>query len=159
MKLTATRRIQFCAGHRVYKHESKCRNFHGHNYVAFLTAVGCFTELDALGRVVDFGVIKEKVGSWIDANWDHGFIINKEDSEGRKALAVLEQQKVFVMDGNPTAENMARYLLEVVGQNTLRGEHVALAKVVLWETENCYAEAIRADFEKLTRREPPKESP
>ncbi len=36
--ITATRRVQFCAGHRVHRHESKCRNLHGHNYVAFFTA-------------------------------------------------------------------------------------------------------------------------
>ena len=72
MKTTATRRLQFCAGHRVHDHESECRNLHGHNYVVFLTAASTSDDpLDKLGRVIDFGVLKEKFGAWIDEWWDH----------------------------------------------------------------------------------------
>lgn len=138
--LTATRRIQFCAGHRVHRHESKCRNLHGHNYVAFFTAEGIDEEQDPLGRVVDFGVLKEKLGGWIDENWDHGFILFEKDREGREALGYVPNQKVYLMDSNPTAENMAKHLLHDIGPNLLRGTGVALVSVKLWETENCYAE-------------------
>ena len=44
--ITATRRIQFAAGHRVFGHEGKCRWLHGHNFVAFLTAAAA--DLDAV---------------------------------------------------------------------------------------------------------------
>ena len=50
-------------------------------------------------------------------------------------------EKVHVIDRNPTAENMADYLLRVVGPEQLAGTDVTLIKVVLWETENCCAEA------------------
>ena len=53
--ITCTRRIQFCAGHRVMGHEGKCRNLHGHNYVVFVTAQA--DELDSVGRVIDFSVL------------------------------------------------------------------------------------------------------
>src|SRR5262249_22784820 len=55
--ITATRRIQFAAGHRVFGHEGKCRYLHGHNFVALVTAAA--DDLDAVGRVIDFGVLKE----------------------------------------------------------------------------------------------------
>lgn len=137
-RVTAVRRIQFCAGHRVHRHESKCRNLHGHNYQAFFHAEA--DELDELGRVIDFSVLKERMGTWIDENWDHGFVVCKDDTE---ALAVLRQvtgQKLFVLDVNPTAENMALELLNVVAPMVLAGTGVRMLKVVLWETENCFVE-------------------
>jgi len=137
-KVTAVRRIQFCAGHRVHRHESKCRNLHGHNYQAFFHAQA--DQLDELGRVIDFSVIKQCMGTWIEENWDHGFIVSKDDTE---ALAVLRQvngQKLFVLDVNPTAENMALALLNVVAPKLLAGTGVRISKVVLWETENCFVE-------------------
>ena len=54
-----TRRLEFDAGHRVLGHEGKCKNLHGHRYSAEITVTA--PDLDGLGRVIDFGVIKEKV--------------------------------------------------------------------------------------------------
>ena len=142
MTTTATRRLQFCAGHRVHKHESKCRNLHGHNYVVFLTAASETEDpLDELGRVIDFGVLKEKFGAWIDEHWDHGFIVSKKDREAIYAVTNIEEQKVYFLDDNPTAENMAEHLLLSVGPEVLEGTGVKLVKVELWETENCVATA------------------
>ena len=62
--ISCTRRIQFCAGHRVLGHENKCANAHGHNYVAYISARS--NDLDKVGRVIDFSVLKEKIGGWID---------------------------------------------------------------------------------------------
>ena len=94
-----------------------------------------------MGRVVDFSVLKDRLGGWIETHWDHAFICCKEDHELRKALSALEGQKLFLLDKNPTAENMASYLLNVVGPEQLAGTGVRLIRVVLWETENCCAEA------------------
>jgi 6-pyruvoyltetrahydropterin/6-carboxytetrahydropterin synthase len=139
--ITAVRRLQFCAGHRVLNHESKCRNIHGHNYVVFLHAEGVDRPLDKLGRVVDFSALKERFGAWIDYYWDHGFIVHQEDLEVRKILEQVEGQKVFVCDTNPTAENLARHLL-AKGPLLLSGTGTRLIKVQIWETENCFAEAV-----------------
>lgn len=136
--ITAVRRIQFCAGHRVWKHEHRCANLHGHNYVAFVHAEA--EQLDALGRVIDFAVLKERIGGWIDRHWDHGFICHAEDAEALRAMAAIPNQKVFQLNANPTSENMADYLLRVVGPNELKGTGVRIVRVVLWETENCYVE-------------------
>lgn len=143
--ITCTRRIQFCAGHRVVGHEGMCANLHGHNYVAFITAQA--PNLDNVGRVIDFSVLKEKIGGWIDANWDHGFVLFQDDQatiDALKAFSVHEAghlSKFFKLPTNPTAENLAEYLLEVVCPRELEGTEVLVHRVVLWETENCYAEA------------------
>jgi 6-pyruvoyltetrahydropterin/6-carboxytetrahydropterin synthase len=136
---TATRRIQFAAGHRVHGHESKCANAHGHNYVAWFEAEG---SLDAVGRVIDFSVLKEKIGGWIDANWDHGFIVYGGDDQIYNALAAVKpRMKIFSMMDNPTAENMAKFLLLGVCPLVLAGTGVTVVSVRLQETENCEATA------------------
>lgn len=141
MKIQAVRRIQFCAGHRVHEHESKCATPHGHNYVVYFHAD--IDELDSLGRVIDFSVLKEKLGGWIDLHWDHTFICYKED---KLTISLLEQapkfKPLFIMDVNPTAENMADYLLRKVSPDLMKGTGVTVTKVVLWETENCFVEAF-----------------
>ena len=138
--ITAVRRLQFAAGHRVWQHESKCNNLHGHNYVAFFHAQA--PALDSLGRVIDFSVLKTHLGNWIDTNWDHGFIYHKDDAETLAALQQVKGQKLFALPTNPTAENMADYLLRIVCPKALEGTNVQVVKVILWETENCYVEAV-----------------
>ena len=137
MSITATRRFQFCAGHRVHNHESKCRNLHGHNYVVLVTASG---ELDELGRIIDFGELK-RMALWCEENWDHGFILKRDDNEARTAIALMSEQKKYLMTENPTAENMAGYLLRDVAPVLFAGTGVTITKVTVWETENCFAEA------------------
>jgi len=137
--LTVTRRIPFCAGHRLIGHEGKCRHLHGHNYVEFLTAAT--GGLDHVGRVVDFSVLKERIGEWIDQHWDHSFIVNEADSALRDFLRTTSQPH-HCMGVNPTAENMADHILRVVGPSVLEGTGVHLVKVELWETENCCAVAV-----------------
>lgn len=134
--MQAVRRLQFCAGHRVLDHESKCANAHGHNYVAYFHAES--QGLDKLGRVIDFSVLKERIGKWIDENWDHAFIVFKDD---RELIAALKDHKLFALGQNPTAENMAQFLLDEICPEVLQGTGVEVVKVVLWETENCYVEA------------------
>lgn len=136
--MTCTRRLTFSAGHRVMGHESVCANPHGHNYVAEIEADA--DELDSVGRVVDFSVIKKGVGGWIDKNWDHAFLLNNDDEELIEAFGPYKWP-VYLMDGNPTAENMAAHLLTVSAQ-LLEPYDVHVLRVVIRETENCWAEAL-----------------
>ena len=137
--MKAVRKIHFCSGHRVLNHESKCANAHGHNYVVWVYAEAA--ALDTIGRVVDFSVLKEKIGGWIDKNWDHTFIIYRQDHELLEIKDILENNKeVFVSNFNPTAENMAQYLLDDVCPTILKGSGVVVTKIELWETENCKVE-------------------
>lgn len=140
MKYKAVRKIHFCSGHRVHMHESKCATLHGHNYVAFFHAEAD-EGLDSLGRVIDFSVLKEKIGSWIDLHWDHTTILYENDVETIKLVDQCEKKKpLFILPVNPTAENMGEYLLRQVCPKVLEGTGVVVTKIVIWETENCYAE-------------------
>lgn len=142
IKQTCTRRIQFAAGHRVYGHENKCANLHGHNYVVFFEASA--DKLDGIGRVIDFSVLKEKLGGWIDDNWDHGFLWHAGadiDCAYIFASEAANTLKHFPCSFNPTAEEMARYLLFTVAPAQLEGTNVRVNKVTVWETENCFATA------------------
>lgn len=157
--ITCTRRLQFAAGHRVLGHESKCAHLHGHNYTVHVTAQGPINgpdRLDPIGRVIDFGVLKYHLGRWIDENWDHGFLVGEQDKMVRALLTgfdvdfqpssiktsdVVRKQKFFVMPYNPTAENIARYLLTTVCPDLFRGTRITVIEVKIDETDNCSATA------------------
>lgn len=140
MNITVVRQIKFCAGHRLLGHEGKCANLHGHNYVAQFYVTG--NETDELGRVVDFSVINKLFKGWIDEHWDHGVLLWDEDQEAVKAVSMMETNRLFCMPYNPTAENMAKYLLCEVAPSLVKqieGYDVTVTKVVIWETENSAA--------------------
>lgn len=137
--LTCTRRIEFDAAHRVMGHEGKCKNLHGHRYA--LEATFASRALDNLGRVVDFAVIKELLGKWIDDNWDHTTILFDKDKALGKAITTVTKQKIFYMDANPTAENMAEYIMHTVCADLFGDMPIQCVRVRLYETPNCYAEA------------------
>lgn len=133
--ITATRYHDFSAGHRVAGHEGKCRFFHGHNYRVHFTISG---GLDNLGRVIDFGVIKSLLCEWLEDNWDHRFLMWKKDPH-LPLLPHIFTESLVIVPFNPTAENMAKYLLERIGPDLLP-EHVTLIKVRIDETRKCSAE-------------------
>jgi 6-pyruvoyltetrahydropterin/6-carboxytetrahydropterin synthase len=142
-QLSLVRQLRFCAGHRLYGHESKCAFFHGHNYRVDIEVEGVQggTEVDSVGRIVDFSMIKRRMLGWLDDNWDHGFLIFEEDTNALTAIRMVQPTKYFVMPYNPTAENMARYLLEVVAPAVLGDLGVVARRVTVWETEEACAVA------------------
>lgn len=107
--LTIEKRLEIDAGHRLMNHESRCANVHGHRYA--FTIIVSAPDLDAVGRVVDFGVIKERVGGWLNTNWDHKFIGQAGDPI--LGLLVEAKQPCSIIDRPPTAENLARIVYEV----------------------------------------------
>jgi 6-pyruvoyltetrahydropterin/6-carboxytetrahydropterin synthase len=141
------RKFEFDAGHRVLRHESKCANLHGHRYVAEVVVES--GELDGIGRVVDFGFMKELFGGWIDSHWDHNILLHPEDPLAKLPDGyfsdIFDRKDPYIMlcGDNPTAENMARELAETCHELLLGQPHLSHVKVVgvcLWETPNCYAE-------------------
>ena len=136
-KITATRYHDFSTGHRVYGHESKCSHLHGHNYRITFTVEA--EQLDTVGRVMDFSVIKEKLCVWLEEYWDHKFLVFKDDPWAN-ILKETDPQGVVVVDFNPTAENMGQYLIDVIGPRQLAGTNVKLTKVIIEETRKCAAE-------------------
>ncbi len=139
MPITIMRRIKFCAGHRLAQHGGKCEFFHGHNYTAEFYVTG--SEVDDVGRLIDFAVLKTKFKGWLDEHWDHGFVLWEGDANGLEAVKLVRPCKYYTLPYNPTAENMALYLLDVVCPQLLAETKVHVAKVVLWETDEAFAEA------------------
>ena len=133
-----TREFQWDAAHRVLNHESKCRYLHGHRYRAEVTVKA--PELDPLGRVIDFGSLKEIVGTWIDTNWDHGCILHPEDPLIDK-IDLLGKPAYKMPDGkNPTAENIAKELFSAVESLMLMfGKSIQPVGIRVWETPSCSA--------------------
>jgi 6-pyruvoyltetrahydropterin/6-carboxytetrahydropterin synthase len=125
-----TREIEFCYGHRLLNYNGKCRHLHGHNGRAVVTLEG--PRLDDRGMLVDFGEIKQTIQRWIDEQLDHNMLLCREDP----LLPLLRErgERVFVMDANPTAENIARLIYD---QGRAAG--LPITEVVLWETPNCFA--------------------
>jgi 6-pyruvoyltetrahydropterin/6-carboxytetrahydropterin synthase len=125
-----TREITFCYGHRLLEYNGKCQYLHGHNGRAVITLAGA--ELDRLGMVMDFSQLKAVVGGWIDETLDHRMLLHRDDP----VLGYLRSQgePVFVMDVNPTAENIARLIFEFTAS-----QGFPVVEVALWETDTCCA--------------------
>jgi 6-pyruvoyltetrahydropterin/6-carboxytetrahydropterin synthase len=125
-----SREIDFCYGHRLLNYEGKCRFLHGHNGRAVITIEG--DQLDERGMVVDFTDIKRTVSTWIDDHLDHRMILNRADP----VVPLLEGlgEPMYLIDENPTAENIARLIYE-----NSRDMGVPIVEVRLWETPRCFA--------------------
>jgi 6-pyruvoyltetrahydropterin/6-carboxytetrahydropterin synthase len=125
-----TREVHFCYGHRLLNYDGKCKHLHGHNGKAVIVLES--PELDARGMVVDFSDVKRKIGGWIDDTLDHKMILHRDDP----ALPDLRkhQEPVYVVNVNPTAENIAKLIFDHARQLGL-----PVVEVTLWETENSFA--------------------
>jgi len=125
-----SREIDFCYGHRLLNYQGKCRYLHGHNGRAIITIES--SELDARGMVFDFSDIKRVVNRWIDENLDHRMLLARDDP----VVPVLTKlgEPLFLMDANPTAENIARLIYDYAA-----GQGFPVVEVRLWETPRCYA--------------------
>ena len=127
-KVTTT--IDFSYGHRLLNYEGECRHLHGHNG---RVEVDIQTEeTDYRGMVVDFSDVKNVVKTWIDDNLDHRMILHRDDP----LVAVLSElgEAHYVIDCNPTAENLAAHIHEMTSS-----EQLQIAEIRLWETTNSYA--------------------
>jgi 6-pyruvoyltetrahydropterin/6-carboxytetrahydropterin synthase len=82
--------------------------------------------------VIDFTVIKETVKTWIDSNMDHRMILSKDDP----LIPMLKDagQPIYVMDSNPTAENIAKLVF-----NQVKSQGIAVKEIRLWETPTSYS--------------------
>lgn len=138
--IQATRYHDFSYGHRVYQHESKCAHLHGHNGRITFTIEA--PELDSVGRVMDFSVIKNLLCEWLEENWDHKFLIWKDDPWAMPLLAI-DPRGIAVVSFNPTAENMGTHLIDVIGPKQLADTDAVLVAVNIEETRKCSVNVIK----------------
>jgi 6-pyruvoyltetrahydropterin/6-carboxytetrahydropterin synthase len=125
-----SREIDFCYGHRLLNYAGKCKYLHGHNGRAIITIESA--TIDERGMVLDFSDIKNVVSAWIDEKLDHRMLLQRTDP----VVPILEKmgEPMFLMDENPTAENIARLIYEFTAS---RG--FPIVECQLWETPRCYA--------------------
>ena len=119
---TISKEIHFCYGHRLLNHKGKCRHLHGHNATAVIRLES--EQLDELGMVCDFSDIGDYVKSWIERELDHTMLMHKDDP----FLPTLLQagERAYVMQDNPTAENIAKLIFDYVAAGSFPVVEVAI---------------------------------
>jgi len=110
----------FSSAHQLRGYQGKCENLHGHNYKIEIYARG--SELNNIGLLVDFVELKQAADE-IVTYLDH------------KNLNELEP---FVEEQNPSAENVARFVLEKIASK-IDDHRVQIYKVKCWETPTSVA--------------------
>jgi 6-pyruvoyltetrahydropterin/6-carboxytetrahydropterin synthase len=145
-----TRRLEFDSGHRIPNHDSRCRHLHGHRYALEVTLAGDVIRAhgDAQeGMVMDFGQVKAIAERELVDAWDHAFLVWREDTAVIEFLATIPNHRTVVFDAPPTAEHLAEAafrLLEPAYRDRF-GTHLTLERVRLYETPNCWADALRSE--------------
>jgi len=110
----------FSSAHQLRGYKGKCENLHGHNYKIEIFARG--SELNNIGLLVDFLELKEAADDLV-AYLDH------------KNLNELEP---FVTEQNPSAENVARFILKRLAAR-IDDDRVQIYKVRCFETPTSVA--------------------
>ena len=147
--ITITRRLEFDAGHRLPNHQGQCRHVHGHRYAIEITLSGeLINEQGAAddGMVMDFGDIKVVAMEKLVGTWDHAFLVYRDDKPMVDFLASIQEHKTVVLEVVPTAENLAKVAFAVLkdAYHDRFGHTLTLLRVRLYETPNCWADAIAA---------------
>lgn len=146
-----TRRLEFDAGHRIPKHQSQCRHLHGHRYALEVTLAGDIihnADGGNDGMVMDFSEVKEIAKTHLVDKWDHAFLVCAEDKPVVNFLSSLADHKTVVLDSVPTAENLAQLAFNILAPlyRDVYGNHLRLERVRVYETPNCWADALREDI-------------
>ena len=108
----------FEAAHRVIDYPGKCDRLHGHNWKVEAIVKG--KELDELGMLVDFKVVKNVLKETLD-RFDHRF---------------LNELKPFSEGVNPTAENLARIIFKEMEHSKAFVRDSYLYAITIYETPN-----------------------
>jgi 6-pyruvoyltetrahydropterin/6-carboxytetrahydropterin synthase len=110
----------FSSAHQLRGYRGKCENLHGHNYRVEIYARG--RELNEIGLLVDFVELKEAADE----------VVNFLDHRN------INELEPFVEELNPSAENLARFILERVARR-VGDDRVQIYKVRCFETPTSVA--------------------
>ena len=107
---------EFESAHRIVGYEGKCRRLHGHNWTVEAVVKG--RELDRLGMLIDFKILKAALSAVLD-EFDHQYL------NELPAFATM----------NPTAENLARVIFERMSASAVfEGSSARMAAIKIFET-------------------------
>ena len=111
-----TVRAEFEAAHRIDGYNGKCQRLHGHNWSVEAVVEG--RELDELGMLIDFKILKAELNKVLD-ELDHRYLnelpLFSEKNSPKK---------------NPTAENLAQYIFETLSASDIFADTAAQVKAV-----------------------------
>jgi 6-pyruvoyltetrahydropterin/6-carboxytetrahydropterin synthase len=134
--ISVTRIHKIQTGHRVYRHEGHCKHLHGHSYGFEIQVTS--EELDEVGRIIDFAIIRTLLCDWLDRQWDHRFLVWDKDPIWSK-LIEIDPEGTVIVPFNPTVENIATYFVENISEGLLYGTNVHISELKVWETDKCAA--------------------
>lgn len=137
-----TKEITIAMGHSVTNHKSKCRGLHGHDYRIIATVDACIKDTKGTsdeGMVLDFGDLKQAMLDVIDKQFDHGFVLYKEDPRAlllkeANDLWCFEKNRFHLVDFIPTAENLAKYWFNLLQENLITVYNIYLYSLEVFET-------------------------
>ena len=112
-----TVRSAFEAAHFIDGYAGKCSRLHGHNWI--IEAVVRGEELDNLGMLIDFKILKAELNKVLE-ELDHRF---------------LNELKIFAEE-NPTAENLARKIYKKLAAAEIFSGAAKLYAVKVFESPN-----------------------
>ena len=110
----------FSSAHQLRGYKGKCENLHGHNYKIEIYARG--RELNNIGLLVDFVELKEAADD----------VVRFLDHKNINELPPFDEEL------NPSAENLARFILERVA-GRVKDERAEVYKVRCFETPTSVA--------------------
>ncbi len=111
--------ISISSTHRIREHKGGCENIHGHNWKIRVYVKA--EELDELGMVIDFKVLKNKMNQII-MPLDHTDI----------------NEHPYFQDNNPTSENLAKFIYDELSKE-INDSRISISKVVVFETDTSRA--------------------
>ncbi len=148
--LSISKEFHFSSAHMIVGHP-KCGRLHGHNYKLEVVVMHPKhktledSELDEMGFIIDFGVLKKIVKEIVD-EVDHRYIVSfanrKDNCPYYNAARKYRPDDIVSL---PVLQTSAEYLVEWFKDNIQvnLAEHgygsTAVAEVTLWETPSSYA--------------------
>lgn len=109
--------VSFASAHQLRGYEGNCARLHGHNYKVEVEMRA--QKLDEIGFVLDVRDVR-RAATEVAAPLDH------------RLLNEIEPFDTV----NPTAENIAKYFFDKIGE-VLNDPRVKVSAVTVWETERC----------------------
>lgn len=135
------KQYKFYAAHRNETLRDKCSNLHGHRY-----GLKCFFEVERDGDISTlFGEFDEKIEPWLKENYDHGMLINVNDSlyETLKdhCRRTGEHFRLKLFNGPTSVENLAWIMFTEITEMGFR-----LSQIEVRETDTSVISYTREDW-------------
>ena len=110
-----TVKSEFEAAHFIKDYPGKCARLHGHNWIVEAVAQG--TQLNELGILIDFKILKSELNKVLD-ELDHQY---------------LNELEIFKTK-NPTAENLAKEIFDKLSASEIFEGTTKLTAIKIYET-------------------------